>query len=161
MIQWIGLVSGFAAVSAVTGIAAYFIGGALADYAKYLGYPGAAYIVYLGVRLLFMKETAADGGRSECNFLSGFLVQLTNVKILLFCLSVYSVYVMPYTTSQWAYLAMGVLLPLTCPLCNLVWLFSGAALKGVLARHRRAVNAVMAISLFICAARIVWDLITK
>ena len=83
------------------------------------------------------------------------LVQLTNVKVILFCITALSGYVLPYNSSLWALLPVGLFLPLTGPVCNLVWLFAGASLQKLFANHRRTVDIVMALSLVLCAASLV------
>ena len=90
------------------------------------------------------------------SFRNGLLVQLTNVKIMIFCLTAQTAYVLPHTRSPWALLAMGVFLELTGPVCNLAWLFAGASLQRLFADHRRAVDVVMAVSLALCAVSLVW-----
>ena len=89
------------------------------------------------------------------SFKGGLLLQLTNVKVIVFCVAALSGYVLPYAQSLWALLAVGLFLPFTGPLCNLVWLFAGAALQRAFASHRRVVDMVMAASLVLCAASLV------
>ena len=55
---------------------------------------------------------------------------------------------------------MGLFLPFTGPMANLVWLFAGAALQKLLSRHRKAVDVVMALSLALCALSLVWPQLT-
>ena len=53
-------------------------------------------------------------------------------------------------------LAVGIFLPLTGPLCNLVWLFAGASMQSLFANYRREVDIAMALSLALCAISLVW-----
>ena len=94
---------------------------------------------------------AADGDPAVPSFRTGLLVQLTNVKIMVFCLTALASYVLPYTDSFWSLLAVGLFLPFTGPIANLVWLFAGASLQKLFANYRRAVDVVMAVSLALCA----------
>lgn len=84
------------------------------------------------------------------------LVQLTNVKIMVYCLTAMASFVLPYTDSFWALLAVGVFLPFTGPVANLVWLFAGASMQKLFVNHRKAVDIVMAASLALCAVSLVW-----
>lgn len=102
-----------------------------------------------------------SGSLSEKNvdmpcFRTGLLVQLTNVKIMVFCLTALASYVLPYSGSFWALLGVGLFLPFTGPMANLVWLFAGASLQRLFVNHRKAVDIVMAVSLTLCAASLVW-----
>ena len=53
-------------------------------------------------------------------------------------------------------LGVGVFLPLTGPLANLVWLFAGASLQKLFSDHRKVVDLVLAASLALCAVTLVW-----
>ena len=53
-------------------------------------------------------------------------------------------------------LAMGLFLPFTGPMCNLIWLFAGASMQKLFANHRKTVDIVMAVSLALCAVNMVW-----
>jgi cysteine/O-acetylserine efflux protein len=64
--------------------------------------------------------------------------------------------VLPYTDSFWWLLGVGLFLPFTGPMANLVWLFAGVSLQKLLIHHRRTVDVVMAASLALCAVSLVW-----
>ena len=40
-------------------------------------------------------------------------------------------------------------------MCNLVWIFAGTKLRAVFSKYRKPLNAVMALSLVLCAFSIV------
>ena len=170
--QWRGLATGFALVSLGAVFVTYFLGEALDQYVGALSWIGAAYILWLALHILRddgePEADAAspdDGGaplpvadtRASCNFVTGLLVQSTNVKVMLFCLTALSSFVLPYTRSFWKLLAVGCCLPFTGPLCNLVWLFAGVSLRDLFANYRRSVNRAMATSLVLCAVSLVWQ----
>lgn len=133
----------------------YFLGAVLDQYVGFLSWVGAAYMLWLAWHTL--RSSAGPEGQAPDapGFLTGFFVQLTNAKIMLFCLVALSSYVLPYSHSFRSLLAVGLFLPLTGPLANLVWLFAGAALQKLFAGHRRAVDAVMAAALALCAFSLV------
>ena len=64
-------------------------------------------------------------------------------------------YVLPYSSSFFDLLVVGLFLPFTGPVANLAWLFAGASLQKLFANHRKAVDIVMAVSLFVCAVSLV------
>ena len=84
------------------------------------------------------------------------LVQLTNVKVIIFCITALSSFVLPYTDSWLVLFLTGAFLPFTGPFLNLVWLLAGASLQKLFADHRRTVDIVMAVSLALCALSLVW-----
>lgn len=164
--QWIGLFAGFTVVSMVAGFVAYFIGNAFSEYVKGLSFVGAAYILWLAIHLLREKSVSAgdnenDGSENATPAVSnaqyvrrGIFVQLTNVKIMIFCVTVQTTFLLPYSHSLFSVLLLALLLPFIGPVCNLVWLFTGAALQRFFLQYQKQVNAVMAASLVLCAVSI-------
>ena len=163
--QWAGIFCGFFVVAQAAVLVAYFVGSAAGDYVGLLSFVGAAYLAYLALHTLrqeYARRDAAsdgtaprgDGGASggfARAFLTGLFVQLTNVKIMIYCLTALTAYVLPYKRTLGALFAVGLFLPLTGPVANLVWLFAGLSLQRLFATHRRAVSVVMALSLLACA----------
>ena len=98
-------------------------------------------------------EKAAE---RNCNFFTGLLVQLTNVKIILFCMTALSSYVLPYSKGFFSLLLVGLFLPFTGPICNLAWLFAGVKLQTLFQKHKTVLNWVMAAALVLCAGSLVW-----
>jgi len=155
--QWRGLFSGFLTVCMVSVVVTYLVGAVLTEYVGYLSWLGAAYLLWMAWHML----RSAGVPEAEANpaypcFRTGFLVQMTNVKVMVFCVAALSGYVLPYTQQFLPLLAMGLFLPFTGPACNLIWLFAGASLQKLFAKHRKAVDVVMAVSLALCAVSLVW-----
>ena len=153
--QWRGLFTGFFAVSMASVLITYFLGTVLNQYVCLLSWVGAAYLLWMAWHTLRSSAGPESRAPEAPGFLSGLLVNLTNVKVMIFCLMALASYVLPYTRSFWSLLAAGLFLPFTGPLANLVWLFAGAALQKLFANHRRAVDAVCAAALALCAVSLV------
>lgn len=154
--QWRGLFTGFFLVSMGAVAVTYLLGAVLDESVAVLSWLGAAYLLWMAWHTL---RASADPARREAaapSFLRGVLVQLTNVKIMVFCTVALSSYVLPYTHSLKALLLTGLFLPFTGPVANLVWLFAGAALQKLFADHGRAVDIAMAAALALCALSLVW-----
>lgn len=154
MRMWTGLLAGASVAVLVMAVLTHFIGEALGSYVICLKYLGAAYIVYLAYK---MWKNSADGdndGRG-CSFLNGMVVQLTNAKILLFELSVYSTFVLPYSSEIKDLLPVSALLLVAGPGANLVWILVGSSLSHIFERYHRQVNIVSAVALLLCAVYIV------
>lgn len=153
--QWRGLFVGFAIVSLASVLVTYLLGTVMDRYVGILSWVGAAYILWMAFHMLKSSGVSTEDDPAAPTFLRGLLVQLTNVKIMVFCLVALSSYVLPYTNSFWSLLAVGLFLPFTGPVANLVWLFAGASLQKLFANHRRAVDIVMAAALAVCAVSLV------
>ena len=134
----------------------WLLGAALDEYVGMLSWVGAAYLLWLAWHMLRSGGAGPDRDPAAPSFLTGLLVNLTNVKVIIFCITALAGYVLPYNPSLWALLPVGIFLPFTGPVCNLVWLFAGASLQTLFANHRRTVDIVMALSLALCAASMVW-----
>lgn len=154
--QWRGLFFGFFLVSMASVLVTWLLGTMLNEYVGYLAWVGAAYILWMAWHMLRSSGVEAEDNPDQPSFRRGLLVQLTNVKIMVFCLTALASYVLPYTDSFWWLLGVGLFLPFTGPIANLVWLFAGASLQKLFSRHRRAVDIVLALSLVACAISLVW-----
>ena len=153
--QWRGLFVGFSIVSILAVFVTYLLGTVMNRYVKALSWIGAGYILWMAWHMLRSSGAEAEQDPTAPSFKNGLLVQMTNVKIMVFCLVALSSYVLPYTDSFWSLLAVGLFLPFTGPMANLVWLFAGAALQKLFAEHRRLVDIVMAGALALCAVSLV------
>ncbi len=156
LLQWRGIFAGFACVSLTSVLITWLLGAALSRYVGLLSWIGAAYILWMAWHTLRSSGIEADSDPARPCFRSGLLLQLSNVKIMVFCLTALTGYVLPYTRSFWSLLAVGLFLPFTGPIANLVWLFAGASMQKLFANHRRAVDIVMAAALAACAVSLVW-----
>ena len=154
--QWRGIFFGFFLVSMASVLVTWLLGTMLNEYVGYLAWVGAAYILWMAWHMLRSSGVEAEDNPDQPTFRRGLLVQLTNVKIMVFCLTALASYVLPYTDSFWWLLGVGLFLPFTGPMANLVWLFAGASLQKLFSRHRRAVDIVLALSLVACAVYLVW-----
>ncbi len=153
--QWRGLFTGFFAVSMAAVLVTFFLGTVMNQYVELLSWVGAAYLLWMAFHTL-RSSGGPEGQAPEApGFLSGLLVNLTNVKVMIFCLMALTSYVLPYTRSFWSLLAVGLFLPFTGPLANLIWLFAGAALQTLFANHRKAVDIGCAAALALCAISLV------
>lgn len=153
---WLGLVCGFLTTATCTALIVHFAGMAFGRYVVYIKYAGAAYLLYLAWRMLHSSISAQEERESRfgVSFLTGYIIQLCNAKNILFQLTVFSTYVLPYSDRLADMFAvLGVML-LGGPLASLLWMTAGLALKPHLVRWQRTVNIVMAVTLALCAVMI-------
>ena len=149
MRMWLGLLCGFLTAALIAAVTAHLMGMAFGRYVPYLRYIAAVYLFYLAYRTF--KGGMKEGENAIPTFSSGFVIQLTNAKIILFDLSCYSAFVLPYSHRFIDLLPVTALLILAGPGANLVWLLAGGLLKPLVARYSRAVSLVMAAALMLCA----------
>ncbi len=153
--MWFGLLVGFSIAVVILAVLTHFIGEAMGQYVKYVKYLGAAYILYLAWKTYSSSGKAQNKSR-DCTFLSGIIVQLTNAKILLFDLMVFSTFVLPHSEKLPDLLSVAPFIALAGPGANLVWMLLGGFLHKFFSRHQRKMEIAMALCLVFCAAVIIF-----
>jgi len=120
----------------------------------YLKWIGAAYMLYLAVHMLldgFKKREASEPSGGESTYRSGVLLQVLNMKSWVFALSLFSIYVVPRTTSFMAVLVCALIAWAFMITATLLWGLCGGALRSVYEKHSKPFSVVMAASLVWCA----------
>ncbi|SHK62524.1 LysE family transporter [Fibrobacter sp. UWB12] len=156
--QWYGIFTGYTIVSLVSVFIVYFISSVFENFIKVFSFVGATYIAYLAISLIIQAFKPLKEIRNNSitgSFRTGLFVQLTNVKIMVFCLTAITTYMLPYHQDFPHLFFLGLLLPLTGPICNLAWLFAGVLLQGLFKKHHRIFYTLMGFSLLYCAIGIV------
>ena len=153
--MWTGLLCGFSVAASTAALLTHLVGPAMSHYVVYVKYLGAGYILWLAWNTLQASRQESIADKRSCSFVTGFIVQLTNAKIILFDFMVYSVYVLPYSTRLSDLFVAAALLLIAGPGANLVWLLAGAGLSNFLTDYRRQVGWVMAALLALCDMLIV------
>lgn len=152
--MWRGLLTGFSIAACIMVLLTHFLGELMGDYVSYLKYLGALYILWLAWKM-WRDSGQTDTEAKDCSFSSGLIVQLTNAKMLLFELTAFSVYVLPYSNKLIDLFIVAILLLIAGPGANLAWLYAGAYLRRFFCRYRKQVDIVMAMLLALCSVYIV------
>lgn len=152
--MWLGLLTGFCIAACIMSVLTYMLGIAIGEYVSYLKYIGAAYLIYLAYKI-YKRNGNSTEHNYECSFRSGMIVQMTNAKMLLFELTAFSTFVLPYSSRLTDLLEVAAWLTLAGPGGNLAWLSAGSSLRGFFAKYGRQVDTLSAIALILCALWIV------
>ena len=118
----------------------------------YLKWLGAAYMLYLAFvmgRSGWQEEKA--GAEKGSSYSSGVILQLLNMKSWVSCLSLFAVYVIPYSRSLPLIIALSVLYFFIMLAASVTWGLFGSALRRFVSRYRKPFGLVMAASLVYCA----------
>ena len=150
---YIGIVLGYLTVETLCGLLVYFTSVYLNKALNVLKYIGAAYIIFLAVHVAISKPPAEDDEMSQktASGLKGYLLQLINVKIYLYGITVLTGFVTDYTDSLWILLFVELMVVLLGCISMLTWVAVGTFLKKVYLKHFRIINIVCAIALLWCA----------
>ncbi|WP_304856234.1 hypothetical protein [Adlercreutzia caecimuris] len=157
--QWYGLIAGFYAVSFASVLVVWTVGQVASGLMGWLTVAGAAYVLWLAWTMVAPRREGHGLYEVKPTAASGFLLQITNVKILVLCLTALCSYVLPLSDHPLALVAAGLVMPLIGIGCNLAWIYAGELLRSFYERHRRRVDGVMAASLALCAATMVAPLL--
>lgn len=153
---WVGLVCGFLTTALATALVVHAAGLAFGKYVIYVKYVGAAYLLLLAWNTLHSSLVKVEESekRFGVSFATGYLIQLCNAKNILFQLTVYSTFVLPYSDDFADMLPATATMLLGGPCASFLWMSLGFMLKPYVIRHEKSVNIVMAIALAGCAVMI-------
>lgn len=151
----LGIWSGSLTLMCLSGIFCNTLGRVIPGIQVYMKYAGAAYILYLAWQTLMRKPPAESSDSREPSYLMGLFLQLLNVKIILYGLTMFSTFILPYESRIPMLFLFAVYLMILGAIGNLIWAFAGNLLKQFYETHYKLMNAVMALLLVWCAARIV------
>lgn len=122
-----------------------------------LKWVGCAYMVYLAVHLLISgwkeepEEKAGAKTDGKTTYGSGLLLQVVNVKSWIACLSVFSVYVIPFTSAASAIIITVLISTLCVIIASILWGGCGQVMSSVYRKYKKAFCVIFALSLLYCA----------
>lgn len=152
---FIGAIVGFTSLFALCGILNLVLSSFVPVIEPYMKWLGAAYLLFLAfVILKGRKKTEKSDDTKMNSIVAGLLLQYMNIKGWLFGLTVFSMYVTPYSKSVITTLAFSLLFSLICMSAMFVWAISGTKLKHVFTKYETIVNVAMALLLAYCAIKV-------
>lgn len=119
---------------------------------KYLKYIGAAYILWLAYHVATSKPGEAHNG--PINFRSGFILSISNMKVILNFITIFTVYIIPTGASLGEMFFHGGVIIFLAAVSWLLWGTAGGLLQKFLTRYYRPFNITMGIILAWCAVKI-------
>ncbi|CAM3115100.1 LysE family transporter [Paenibacillus taichungensis] len=149
-----GILAGFGLLGIISGVFTTSLYHWLPVVGPYFKWAGAAYMLYLVWLMIGNKSSEKDSRDVQSSFLSGVMLQLINVKSILFFLTVMSAFILPSSPSGGSlviYLSLSILLGW---LSLLVWSGFGSMFKTFLTVHDRSFRLLMCLLLTYSAIRI-------
>lgn len=150
----LGIWTGSLTLMCLSGIFCSTLGNLIPGIQPVMKYIGAAYILYLAWQTAKRQPPSASVQEKEPSYVMGIFLQLVNVKIIIYGLTMFSSYILPYESSIPVLFFFAVYLMILGALGNLIWAFAGNILNRFYADHYKVMNAVMALLLIWCALRI-------
>ena len=151
----IGIWSGSLTLMCLSGLFCSTLGSIIPGIQPVMKYLGAAYILYLAWQTWRRLPPSDQVQEKKPTWKMGFFLQMINVKIIIYGLTMFSAYILPYETRVPILFAFAVYLMILGALGNLIWTFAGNVLKRGYSSHYRLMNGVMALLLVWCSLRIV------
>ena len=115
---------------------------------------GAAYLSYLIVKILFRANKQGITDSKNKSFLVGMLLQLVNIKVILFGLTAMSSYLLPHYESVTILVLFALLMSSIQFSANIVWTLSGSLINKLFINHGRLLSIIMAVLLLYCIVKI-------
>lgn len=115
---------------------------------------GTIYMIYLAYQI-YKTDTSESTDSKNGTFLSGFLMQFLNPKVVLFTLTVIPSFVLPYYVGMAAMTISVIVVTIIGFLAFITWVLFGSIFKQFLQKHEKRVNVIMAVCL-IYATIIIW-----
>ena len=117
-------------------------------------YLGAAYVLYLAWQTFKRQPPTQSSHEKKPTWLMGFFLQLINIKIIIYGLTMFSAYILPYESGVFMLFLFALYLMFLGALGNLIWAFAGNILKQFYSSHYKLMNNIMALLLVWCSLRI-------
>lgn len=150
----LGIWTGSLTIMCLSGLFCSGLSAAIPGITPVMKYVGAAYILYLAWQTWRRNPPGESGVQKEPSCLEGLILQLLNVKIIIYGLTMFSSYILPHESRIPVLFLFSVYLMILGAIGNLIWAFAGNVLKRFCTVHYKGTNTVMALLLVWCALRI-------
>jgi threonine/homoserine/homoserine lactone efflux protein len=92
-------------------------------------------------------DTSKSTAKQTATFMSGFLMQFVNPKVVLFTMTVIPSFVMPYYTALSKLAIFVICITIIGFLAFVTWILFGTIFKEFLQKYQKTVNIIMALFL--------------
>ena len=150
-----GLFSAFFIIMVSTAILCYGFEQFIPEISRVLKILGTIYILWLSYIIFKSKEVEENEGKEvkkdfrDC-YLSGFLLNMTNVKIMIYCVSVLQMYLLTYYTTLQELFLWSIPISVFSSSSTIVWALLGSRLSKSYNRHYKIYNTIMSGILVLC-----------
>lgn len=154
-----GVFAGFIVVMSASALFSSLLYNVIPSVKPFMLCVGAAYILWLAWAV--WRDAPHEGDKKQANtntFISGMALQFVNVKVILYCITIMSSFILPHYHDLPVIAAFAVFLAFVGFACTLCWAFFGALFEMLFKKYRRPVNAAMALLLVYCALSMLMDI---
>lgn len=150
----LGVFTGFFVLMVVSSFSNLFLFQYIPKIEPYMKAVGGLYMLYLASSILKPKKESKDTVHTTATFQAGLLLQLVNVKVILYCLTVVSTFIIPSYQSKIILIGFSFLLALTAFVSVNCWALFGSFFNQYINKYEKTFNIVMALLLIYSALMI-------
>jgi len=150
----LGLVSGLFLVMLLSGLISATLLRFFPALEPVLRYVGAAYILYLAFSILKASYTFETGDIKPMGYLHGFVLQVSNPKLLVYAFTLFSTFLAPISGNVSLLILVVPLLALTAFCATSTWALFGTVIKNYMHSSRAKTTVNIILSLFLVYAAI-------
>ncbi|AYX88865.1 cysteine/O-acetylserine efflux protein [Staphylococcus cohnii] len=150
-----GSTIGFLLLLAISAILNSFLNNILPNIIIYLQILGTIYMLYLAYQIFNIDVSKKDHSKEKGSFFSGLLLQFINPKVILFTLTVFPSFVLPYFNEDYLLLLSIVIIGTIGFIAFILWVIFGAVFNKMFQKYSKILNVVLGI-LLIYAAVMLW-----
>ncbi|MGM9648887.1 MAG: LysE family transporter [Butyricicoccaceae bacterium] len=150
----LGICLGYALVQLICSVALYHLNQVLSSVLEILGIVGGIYMAWLAIHIL-RSHPAEDYGQKTPTLREGLLLQLVNVKIYFYIMTLLSVYFIPNFGTVPELTAAGIFAVGIGSAACLTWALLGVKLQNLYRHYFKPINVVLGLFLLYCAWTIV------
>lgn len=149
----LGVTSGFLIIMLLCGYFNLLLFKYIPGIKGFIGIIGALYLTYLAYYVFTDKSDSSDTEevKKAFTFRSGMTLQFINPKVIIYGITVQSVFIIPHYNTWFSLLFFSAVLAFAGFVSTSLWAYSGSIMQTFLKGHRRKFNTVMAVLLFYCA----------
>ena len=149
----LGIASGFVSLMVIVILFCHELAEYAPELVKYLKYLGAAYILWLAVHIAVSRPSESEG--QTMSFGKGFALAISNVKVILYLITIFTAYVIQSGAGLVEMCMHGVFIIAMSAVSWSLWGAVGGILQAFLAEYWRPFNIAMGMALLWCAWQIV------
>ena len=146
----LGICIGYTIVQAICTIALYELNSYFENFINIIKYIGFAYMLFLSLNILYCSSVDSGSGKKP-SLLIGLVLQLVNIKIYFYIITLISVYFLPSSDGVSDLIYWGCVAVFVGSVACLCWSLSGIRMRNLYNNHCRFINLILALMLFYCA----------
>lgn len=155
MIFTYGSVFGFGILLTSSALLNSFFANLIPNILIYMQVLGSVYMLYLAYNVYKMDASKNTQSKGTGSFSFGLIIQLLNPKPMIFALTLFPSFVLPYYTSTSALIIFVIAITIIGFISFLLWVAFGAIFKELLRKYNKIANIIMALFL-VYAAVVIW-----